>query len=102
MKDAEHKRIVKERQLEKHFHNPLDPLVLRLSKDYINDEDLTSRLAELFKVNGFDAMRTCKSKRYSYRPKGIGHGELLARGITRDKGAEGSAGVWHIQRQRAF
>ena len=50
MKDAEHKRIVKERQLEKHFHNPLDPLVLRLSKDYINDEDLTSRLAELFKV----------------------------------------------------
>ena len=32
------------------FRNPLDPLLLRLSKDYINEADLSFRLQELFKV----------------------------------------------------
>ena len=50
LKQEEHRRHIQERQLEKHFQNPLDPLILRLSKDYINEEDLSSRLKELFKV----------------------------------------------------
>ena len=36
--------------MEKHFKNPLDPLLMRLSMDYVNDADLSARLQELFKV----------------------------------------------------
>ncbi len=50
MKAEEYKRMIKVKQVEKHFKNPLDPLILRLSKDYTNDADLTARLEELFKV----------------------------------------------------
>ena len=50
MKAKEYKRTIREKQIENHFKNPLDPLILRLSKDYINDADLSNRLDELFKV----------------------------------------------------
>ena len=31
------------------FRNPLDPLLLRLSKDFIDEADLSNRIQELFK-----------------------------------------------------
>jgi hypothetical protein len=34
----------------KQVKNPLDPLLLQLSKDYTNDADLSARLQTLFKV----------------------------------------------------
>ncbi len=37
-------------QMGKQFKNPLDPLLLRLSKDYLSDTDLSNRLGELFCV----------------------------------------------------
>jgi hypothetical protein len=37
-------------QREKQLTNPLGPLVLRLSKDYSDEADLTKRIRELFKV----------------------------------------------------
>ena len=37
-------------QVEKHFKNPLDPLLMRLSMDYVNDADLSTRLQDLFKA----------------------------------------------------
>jgi hypothetical protein len=50
MKAEEYKRTIREKQMAKHIKNPLDPLILRLSKDYISDADLSTRLDELFKV----------------------------------------------------
>ena len=43
-------RIIQLKQTRKQIKNPLDPLLLRLSKDYINEADLSKRLQELFKV----------------------------------------------------
>ncbi len=37
-------------QRAKQLTNPLDPLLLRLSKDFIDEADLTRRIRELFKV----------------------------------------------------
>ncbi len=41
---------IRESQRTKQLSNPLDPLLLRLSKDFVDEEDLTKRLRELFKV----------------------------------------------------
>ena len=37
-------------QREKQLTNPLDPLLLRLSKDFTDEADLSKRIKELFKV----------------------------------------------------
>ena len=39
-------------QAGKQFKNPLDPLLLRLSKDYLSEADLATRLGDLFRVRG--------------------------------------------------
>ncbi len=44
--------LIQAKQRDKQFRNPLDPLLLRLSKDYIDESDLSARLWELFKVRG--------------------------------------------------
>ena len=43
-------RVIQRKQTRKQLKNPLDPLLLRLSKDYTNEADLSKRLRELFKV----------------------------------------------------
>ncbi len=48
-------------QVGKQFKNPLDPLLLRLSKDYLSDADLSNRLGELFHVRRCaPPARTCR------------------------------------------
>jgi hypothetical protein len=44
------RELIHAKQKDKQFRNPLDPLLLRLSKDYIDETDLSARLQELFKV----------------------------------------------------
>ena len=45
--EAERRRI---RRSEELIHNTLDPLMEKLTKDYIDDVDLSHRLQDLFKV----------------------------------------------------
>ena len=37
--------------MRKQLKNPLDPLLLRLAMDYVDDADLSARLASLFQVS---------------------------------------------------
>ena len=53
MKFEEASAALQEKQMAKQLKNPLDPLLLRISKDYIDDEDLSTRLRDLFKVSPF-------------------------------------------------
>ena len=50
IKDEEIMRKLKEHQLQKQLKNPLDPLLLELAKEYLNDVDLSARLHRLFQV----------------------------------------------------
>ena len=51
MKREKHNLLIQAKRKAKRFKNPLDPLLLRLSKEYINDADLSERLQELFKAS---------------------------------------------------
>jgi hypothetical protein len=50
MKVAERLKLIQHNELQKQVKNPLDPLLLKLSKDYTNDAGLTDLLRDLFKV----------------------------------------------------
>ena len=50
MKLAERVKAIQLNELQKQVKNPLDPLLLKLSKDYTNQAGLTDILRDLFKV----------------------------------------------------
>ena len=50
MKVAERLKLIQHNELQKQVKNPLDPLLLKLSKDYTNDAGLSDLLRDLFKV----------------------------------------------------
>jgi hypothetical protein len=47
---AERLKAIQVNELQKQVKNPLDPLLLKLSKDYTNQAGLTEILRNLFKV----------------------------------------------------
>jgi hypothetical protein len=51
MKVAERLKAIQVNELQKQVKNPLDPLLLKLSKDYTNQAGLTEILRDLFKVS---------------------------------------------------
>jgi hypothetical protein len=53
MKMAERLKAIQVNELHKQVKNPLDPLLLKLSKDYNNQAGLTEILRDLFKVGQF-------------------------------------------------
>ena len=50
MKNRERARLIEEGKSHKHLRNPLDPLLLKLSKEYVSEADLSEILQDLFKV----------------------------------------------------
>ena len=42
---------IRAKQAARQMDNPLDPLLLRLSKDFVDEADLSRRLRELFRVS---------------------------------------------------
>ena len=50
MKVADRIKAIQVNELQKQVKNPLDPLLLKLSKDYTNQAGLTEILRDLFKV----------------------------------------------------
>jgi hypothetical protein len=50
MKTAEKLKAIQQTQSKKLMKNPLDPLLLKLAKEYTNDDGLSSILQDLFKV----------------------------------------------------
>ena len=50
MKLAERLQDIQVNELQKQLKSPLDPLLLKLSKDYTNQAGLTDMLRNLFKV----------------------------------------------------
>ena len=50
MKMAERAKAIEQNQAQKLVKNPLDPLLLKLAKEYANDEALSTILQDLFKV----------------------------------------------------
>ena len=57
--------------------NPLDPLLLRLSEDFIDDEDLSRRLKRLFKVT--QPRRGPSKRRSTCTDPPARHGHLACR-----------------------
>jgi hypothetical protein len=50
LKQEERLKAIQVSELQKQLKNPLDPLLLKLSKDYTNQAGLTDMLRNLFKV----------------------------------------------------
>jgi hypothetical protein len=50
MKTEERHKAIQQNQSQKHVKNPLDPLLLKLAKEYTNEDGLSSILRDLFKV----------------------------------------------------
>jgi hypothetical protein len=50
IKLSERLKIIRENQSQKQVKNPLDPLLLQLAKDYMNDAGLSAILQDLFRV----------------------------------------------------
>jgi len=50
MKTEEKLRAIQQNQSQKHVKNPLDPLLLKLAKEYTNEAGLSTILQDLFKV----------------------------------------------------
>ncbi len=53
LKTAERVKAIQQNQAQKLVKNPLDPLLLKLAKEYSNDEALSTILLDLFKVMAF-------------------------------------------------
>ena len=51
MKVEKELRIIQTKQTKKQLRNPMDPLLLRLSKDYTNETDLSKRIRDLFSAS---------------------------------------------------
>ena len=51
MKKKDRLRKIEEGKMHKQLKNPLDPLLLKLAKDYTNDSNLSEILQNLFKAN---------------------------------------------------
>ncbi len=50
IKLSERLKVIRDNQSQKQVKNPLDPLLLQLSKDYMNDAGLSAILQDLFRV----------------------------------------------------
>ena len=51
MRTSKALEAIRSKQAARRLDNPLDPLLLRLSKDFVDEADLSKRLQELFKVS---------------------------------------------------
>ena len=47
----EHRRFQEEKRRRQETRNPLEPLLRRLAREYVDDADLSDRLSRLFQVN---------------------------------------------------
>ena len=54
MKMDERAMEMQESKSQKHLKNPLDPLLLKLARDYTSDANLSEILQDLFKVRSLD------------------------------------------------
>ena len=54
MKMDERAMEIQENKAQKHLKNPLDPLLLKLARDYTSDANLSEILQDLFKVRSLD------------------------------------------------
>ncbi len=53
MKKEERAKQLQESKSQKHLKNPLDPLLLKLAKEYTSDANLSEILQDLFKEHSF-------------------------------------------------